>query len=1151
MRRAASLIVPILLFFAAYASANSVAFQAKLTAALSPELRDIYLAAVTAFRNGALDTAREQYETLLTKARPTGDHLGVGLGLAGLGAVHQARKEYPLALQSLTEALPSLERSGVREVEAWALAAIGEIHLQTENAQKAVEAFERALSIGEQLVAQASDNEKLAILPVRAEIYRQKAIAHKTLEQFDKSATSLLLAASDFENLNNKQMAALALWSAADIFRDKLKKPNEAIGFYELASKQFSELGDRENYVWSNLGLASAYRELGTKESYQNAVKTLEGVLQVKNPVAAAKLTGLIHFELASILERLGDLEKALSHYQAGIIHDRKIGGGEYTHPNHHVYLYSAAKIYRHIGRYEEALENLRVLLAVLREKQDDDAEAEVLSMLADIHSWIADGDTAKEYYSQALKLYKKTDSRIDQINLLSALGELWLSDSVSFNDAVGYFRDAKKLLNKFEGLDFFDGLEHRAYKSLADQGLTEIVKKRLSSFEHWPVMVAAKLYQRWGRVVGIAGHIDEAIVLLRVALAYHLTMPFSREVGFEQAKDLYFLGEAYREKGNRIIAADFFRLCEKLAETLGSPEIHWVYSGLARTYADLGDYENAIEYFKKGLSILESIQGQQGTERMRIGVTSGALYAYRPLVRLLLESYEKTNENRYLEAAFEYTQRLKARTFREMYAISRTARIGGALGDLASKDEKIRIEMQMINNRLQNAVLESTESNQLLGRLQELRDSRDRIRRDAAKRANTVSDIFASNPVTLRQVQDVLAPDDVLLEYSIGDQHIILWIITKEQARYALISTEGEPILEEFRKTLQAPLIGSADISKHVALGKQLYHALLGQADEYLKDKRRLVIAPDGPLYYLPFEALIEAGLTNASGVSLADVPYLIKRFRVFYVPAASVLVAQHSAAQKQKRAARLPLLAFGDPIYQEEDASKALETGSGRIANRSLRGRNFDRLEFSGEEVRRIAGIWGIPSISEHLNLRERASVKRLRGLDLTQYRMVHFASHAILGDKIGVASQPALVLSQSVGNSGSEAGFLQFSDILELRLNADLVVLSACDTGLGKIHDGEGVVGLTRAFFYAGAASVVVSLWKVQDQSTALLMEKFYRYLRRGYDKAEALRHAKLELMNSTVELKATRRSQTLAAPFFWAPFILAGDAGKIVQ
>jgi len=216
--------------------------------------------------------------------------------------------------------------------------------------------------------------------------------------------------------------------------------------------------------------------------------------------------------------------------------------------------------------------------------------------------------------------------------------------------------------------------------------------------------------------------------------------------------------------------------------------------------------------------------------------------------------------------------------------------------------------------------------------------------------------------------------------------------------------------------------------------------------------------------------------------------------------------------------------------------------------LQNVTLRGQDFKRLEFSAEEVRRIASVWNISPTSENINLRGRASVDRVKELDLSKYHILHFASHAVLGDKVSLASQPALVLSR-VESGGKNKELLQFSDIFTLKLNADLVVLSACETGLGQFRDGEGIVGLTRAFFYAGASSAVVSLWKVEDQSTALLMERFYQRLKGGQNKAEALRKAKLDIIGARVKLKSTGTEESLAAPFFWAPFVLVGDWGPI--
>jgi CHAT domain-containing protein len=277
------------------------------------------------------------------------------------------------------------------------------------------------------------------------------------------------------------------------------------------------------------------------------------------------------------------------------------------------------------------------------------------------------------------------------------------------------------------------------------------------------------------------------------------------------------------------------------------------------------------------------------------------------------------------------------------------------------------------------------------------------------------------------------------------------------------------------------------------------------------------------------------------------------LKRFRVTYVPSASILVAQRQARRAQDRPAQFPLLAFGDPVYQKAafpgSPASATEHSTNEelldMRRQQLRSSGvLKRLVFSGEEVRRIADIWGIPLASPHINLRYRASVARVRELDLSQYRMLHFAVHGMLADEFGLATQPALVLSQA-GRAEHGSGLLQLNDILEMRLHAELVVLSACNTGLGRLWEGEGIVGLTQVFLSSGASAVIVSLWNVLDQSTSLLMERFYRRLKQGQSKVEALRQAKLAVLQATIDVQAIGMQQSLAAPFYWAPFILVGE------
>jgi CHAT domain-containing protein len=210
--------------------------------------------------------------------------------------------------------------------------------------------------------------------------------------------------------------------------------------------------------------------------------------------------------------------------------------------------------------------------------------------------------------------------------------------------------------------------------------------------------------------------------------------------------------------------------------------------------------------------------------------------------------------------------------------------------------------------------------------------------------------------------------------------------------------------------------------------------------------------------------------------------------------------------------------LLAMGDPVYEKPGSV-------------TVKGRPYARLEYSGEEVRNIASLF--KNDNSEIFLRDSATEANLhKALTQGNYSYIHFATHGYINEDEPDLS--GLVLTKS--ESSSDDGILQSTEIFDLNLRTGLVVLSACQTGLGKLVRGEGIVGLSRAFMYAGAPSVLVSLWSVSDNSTAVLMDEFYRNLiKSGLYKTDALRKAQLSLLSN----------EEFAHPFYWAPFVLFGD------
>jgi CHAT domain-containing protein len=407
-------------------------------------------------------------------------------------------------------------------------------------------------------------------------------------------------------------------------------------------------------------------------------------------------------------------------------------------------------------------------------------------------------------------------------------------------------------------------------------------------------------------------------------------------------------------------------------------------------------------------------------------------------------------------------------------------------------------------------------------------------------------------------EIQPLLDSNAIFLEYVLTEDDLYVWVIEKDKFeihKLPLNATRLKELVVNYLTTLKKPNLSKEEFSNHLKLGKELFNILLAPVKNKLTTYKSLVIVPDGPLYYLPFETLIVSQTSKKTGTETVNrnIPYLIKKVSIDYFHSGAVM----ASLLKQKESSSTPtkeqheILAFGDPVYTTKESKTEFEID--KQVFYETRGVKFERLLYASQEVIDIAKTLNVDPASDCINLRDKATEKKVHDVDIKAYKRLHFATHGILADEITWMNQPSLVLSQ-VGTDEDYDGFLEMNEIYDLNLNADLVVLSACKTGLGEEIKGEGLVGLTHAFIHAGARSLVVSLWDVNDQSTSLLMESFYKNLK-TMNKAEALRQAKLDLMKGSLSLSGERgvggiteskeRKRDCSHPYYWAPFVLIGN------
>jgi CHAT domain-containing protein len=448
----------------------------------------------------------------------------------------------------------------------------------------------------------------------------------------------------------------------------------------------------------------------------------------------------------------------------------------------------------------------------------------------------------------------------------------------------------------------------------------------------------------------------------------------------------------------------------------------------------------------------------------------------------------------------------------------------------------------------------------------------------DIENQIRTASPRYASltggQPLSLVDAQQrVLDDQTVLLEYSLQPDASYLWVISKSAV--SLFKLPKRSDVEKLATDLRAQLIPTKlqrrivgidvmadsqrglgvsatpfaeDAAAFVIASSALYKAALEPAAASLADKRLLIVA-DGALNYVPFEALV----TSAPSADYSSLPYLIKTNEIIYAPSASVVGAIRQ--QESNRSGRA-ILIVADPVFNSKDTRAHNAVSSSNAETRGLgiqsaladvagqdsattaestkmEGLPLARLAGTRAEAEQIVKLARASGAQADVWLDLDASEDNVDMRDISKYRILHVATHGLLN-----AERPqftGLVLSL-VGNK-NEDGFLRTDEIFNLKLGSPLVMLSACETGLGKEKRGEGVMGLTRAFMYAGAPTVGVSLWSVADKSTADLMTDFYKRLlaTQTASPATAMREAQLSMI----------KGKKYSAPFYWAPFVLVGD------
>lgn len=721
-------------------------------------------------------------------------------------------------------------------------------------------------------------------------------------------------------------------------------------------------------------------------------------------------------------------------------------------------------------------------------------------SVRGDLNDWAGSLDYAQRAYDAA-----PDANGVGRLQYLSSRGRV-LQELRERDQAFAAYREGLALAEKRGDedalIDFYNELGLATWRLDRDRaGALKYydagIELSLRTNDHRGAMV---IYNNSGNLFRNPGNYPEA------ERRYRLGMAAAERLGITEGDPFLLknMGIVYRETGRRTEAKHLLERAIALADARGQGRIQWQGRMELGTFHAATDPKRAADLYEQTLTALEGLNNSVLLEGFRAGALSGAVTIYDDPYDLYTDLLLNTGDDR---GAFFVAERARARAFLDTLSLAREAIAESLPEDFVRSEREIlaRISTNQADLRAGGIAAERRRAAEAAIAADEEALTRLRVRLAAEHPAMA----HARYP-RLWSVDDVqqqlLTGDEVLLQYFLGANAGTLWAITTSGVHVRKLAPRAE-IESAVRSYLDVVGRPGTDFK---SAATSMAGLLLPDLEQVIAKGARLIVVPHGVLSYVPFETLMRGN----------DGRFLIMDHPISYAPSTSSL-----GFLRTRRSSGHEVLAIGNALMRNGDA--AAERGQSLASVGALK-----PLVHSGPEVRAVSRVYGA---SAHVFEQEAATELVLTGTDAARAGIIHIATHGVFDEDMPERS--GLALSAAPPSDG----ILQMREVYRLRLNAALVTLSACQTALGKVITGEGLVGLSRAFFYAGSNAVLASLWNVNDASTARLMQPFYERLADGAAIDEALRTAKLDLLET---------GGRLAHPYYWAAFVVTGHGSAHV-
>ncbi len=873
------------------------------------------------------------------------------------------------------------------------------------------------------------------------------------------------------------------------------------ISQWEKALAIYREIGDRKGERNALTKIGGVYYDLGRlSQSHPYSEKALtyyEKTLKIDREIGDREAESSDLRMIGSVYMDLNQYEVALPYVLEALRIEKENG----LQQNDSMFDDLIAKEYSSLGEHEESHANyeqaiiyyeaaLKIERLIVRRKREGDT----LRQIGLVYWKLNEYEKALSYYEEALKMHRKTGDREGEGDDLYYTGivyaDLGQSEKsiCSYEEALKIFREngdwysegvvLNNIGNVYDNLGYY-----RKSLSYYKQSLTnfeQMLKLFRDSderdYEDLPLLeIGGEVFTNIGTVYLSLGQYEDSLYY------YEQALKMNKDVGDwnGEGTNLANIGVAYNALRQYEKALYYYEQALKIMSEIEDQDvIYRIAWGMGRSYKGLKKYSEAVPYYVMSIEALESIRGELKSEEFKTSFMGDKMDVYKELIELLMEM------NRH-EDAFNYVERARSRAFLDMLATRGLDVKDEKSEELLQKEAELRTQLEGLRKS------ETTLREEPMGT--EGRTAREAVVWEAQEEyTKLIKDIHAANPelaslvsvdvMTLDQVQKLLPADTHIVEFFTTDKNTYVFVVGKKDFSVRSVAMGEEDLankVAEFRvylKTMNGDLFAKSS--------KGIYDLLLGSA---LKDinKEKIIIVPYGPLHYLPFAALYDGE------------KHLVDRHTLIVDPSASVL---KYILEKRKGVGGC-MIALGNPNTE------------------------FKSLPYAEEEVSDIKDVMG--SGDTYMKDKATETVGKEKFAD---YNVVHLACHGSFNEAEPLMS--SLYLAKDDANDGR----LMVYELFGLDLTkSSLVVLSACDTGISKVMTGDELIGLSRGFIFAGTPSLLATLWEVDDKSTSDLMVEFYKNLKSGMAKPEALRRAQLWL----------KSQKGYESPYYWAPFEMIGD------